>query len=151
MKTPTQTFRNSVTVPLIAAAVLFFYGCKSPAPAGQDQIQTEVEKVPEAVKPWAYWYWMDDNVSKQGITDDLESMAEIGIKALKATTSSVIDEVESGSAFVVTRRGRPAAVLLPVDEAEDLVLANADEFVRQRRLARADHAKHRTVRLEDLD
>ena len=80
MKIPTQTFRNSVTVPLIAAAVLFFCGCKSPAPAGQDQIQTEFEKVPEAVKPWAYWYWMDDNVSKQGITDDLESMAEIGIK-----------------------------------------------------------------------
>ena len=78
-------------------------------------------------------------------------MAEIGIKELKATTSSVIDEVESGSAFVVTRRGRPAAVLLPVDEAEDLVLANADEFVRQRRLARTDHANQRTVRLEDLD
>jgi len=78
-------------------------------------------------------------------------MAEIGIKELKATPSSVIDEVESGSAYVVTRRGRPAAVLLPVDEAEDLVLANADEFVRLRRLARADYTKRRTVRLEDLD
>ena len=78
-------------------------------------------------------------------------MAEIGIKALKATASSVIDEVESGSAYVVTKRGRPAAVLLPVEEAEDLVLANADEFVRQRRLARADYAKGRTVGLEDLD
>ena len=76
-------------------------------------------------------------------------MAEIGIKELKATASSVIDKVESGSAYVVTKRGRPAAVLLPVDEAEDLVLANADEFVRQRRLARADYAKRRTVRLED--
>ena len=78
-------------------------------------------------------------------------MAEIGIKELKATASSVIDEVEGGSAFVVTRRGRPAAVLLPVDEAEDVVLANADEYVRQRRLARADHAQERTVSLEDLD
>ena len=78
-------------------------------------------------------------------------MAEIGIKELKATASSVIDEVEGGSAYVVTKRGRPAAVLLPVDEAEDLVLANADEYVRQRRLARADHAKGRTLNLEDLD
>ena len=78
-------------------------------------------------------------------------MAEIGIKALKATASSVIDEVEGGSAYVVTKRGRPAAVLLPVDEAEDLVLANADEYVRQRRLARADHTQGRTVSLEDLD
>ena len=78
-------------------------------------------------------------------------MAEIGIKQLKATASSVIDEVEGGSAYVVTRRGRPAAVLLPLDEAEDLVLANTDEFVRQRRRARADYAKGRTVGLEDLD
>ena len=78
-------------------------------------------------------------------------MAEIGIKELKATASSVIDQVESGSAYVVTRRGRPAAVLLPVDEAEDLVLANADEYVRQRRLPSVDYAKGRTVSLEDLD
>ena len=78
-------------------------------------------------------------------------MAEIGIKDLKATVSSVIDEVEGGSAYVVTKRGRPAAVLMPVDEAEDLVLANAGEFVRQRRQARADYAKGRSVRLEDLD
>ena len=78
-------------------------------------------------------------------------MAEIGIKALKATASSVIDEVEGGSAYVVTKRGRPAAVLLPIDEAEDLVLANADEYVRKRRLARADHARGRTIGLEDLD
>ncbi|MEX1295652.1 MAG: type II toxin-antitoxin system Phd/YefM family antitoxin [Candidatus Limnocylindrales bacterium] len=78
-------------------------------------------------------------------------MAEIGIKELKATASSVIEQVEGGSAYVVTKRGRPAAVLLPVDEAEDLVLANADEYVRQRRLARTDYAKGRTVRLEDID
>ena len=55
-------------------------------------------------------------------------MAEIGLKELKATASAVIDRVEGGAAFVVTRRGRPAAVLMPVDEAEDLVLANADEY-----------------------
>lgn len=77
-------------------------------------------------------------------------MAEIGIKELKATASSVIETVEGGSAYVVTKRGRPAAVLLPVEEAEDLVLANADEFVRQRRLARADYAKRTTVGLEEL-
>jgi prevent-host-death family protein len=63
----------------------------------------------------------------------------------------VIDDVESGAAYVVTRRGRPAAVLLPVDEAEDLVLANADEYIRARKRARAAYAKGRTVSLRDLD
>jgi prevent-host-death family protein len=78
-------------------------------------------------------------------------VAEIGVKELKATASAVIDDVESGAAYVVTRRGRPAAVLLPVDEAEDLVLANADEYIRARKRARAAYAKGRTVSLRDLD
>ncbi len=77
-------------------------------------------------------------------------MAEIGIKELKRTASAVIERVEAGTAYVVTKRGRPAAVLLPVDEAEDLVLANADEYVRMRRAARSAFAKRRTVHLEEL-
>jgi prevent-host-death family protein len=77
-------------------------------------------------------------------------MAQIGIKELKATASAVIDRVEGGTAFVVTKRGRPAAVLLPVEEAEDLVLANADEYVRLRRGARAAYAKGRTINLRDV-
>jgi prevent-host-death family protein len=76
-------------------------------------------------------------------------MAEIGVKELKATASAVIDRVEAGAAFVVTRRGRPAAVLMPVEEAEDLVLASADEYVRMRREARAAYAEGRTVSLSD--
>ncbi len=77
-------------------------------------------------------------------------MAEIGVKELKATASAVIDRVEAGAAYVITPRGRPAAVLMPVEDAEDLVLANADEYVRMRREARAVYAEGRTVRLSDL-
>lgn len=78
-------------------------------------------------------------------------MAEIGIKELKATASAVIDEVEGGAAYVVTKRGRPAAVLMPVEEAEDLVMANADEYIRMRRQARAAYARGVTTDLKDLD
>lgn len=77
-------------------------------------------------------------------------LAEIGIKELKATASAVIDRVEGGAAYVVTKRGRPAAVLMPVEEAEDLVLASADEYVRMRREARAAYAQGRTVNLSEL-
>ena len=38
-------------------------------------------------------------------------MAEIGIKDLKATTSAVIERVEAGTAYVVTKRGRRATAL----------------------------------------
>jgi prevent-host-death family protein len=92
---------------------------------------------------------------KRTVTTDVVTwngaeVAEIGVKELKATASAVIDHVESGTAYVVTRRGRPAAVLLPVEEAEDLVLANADEYLRVRREARAAYAERRTVDLADL-
>ena len=78
-------------------------------------------------------------------------MAEIGVKELKATASAVIDKVEGGSTYVITKRGRPAAVLLPIEDAEDAVLANADEYVRLRREAREDYREGRTVNLSDLD
>ena len=77
-------------------------------------------------------------------------MAEIGIKELKASASAVIEQVAAGTAFVVTKRGRPAAVLMPIEEAEDTVLANADEYVRMRREARTDHARGRSIDLADL-
>lgn len=79
------------------------------------------------------------------------AVAEIGVKELKATASAVIERVEAGAAYVVTKRGRPVAVLVPVEDAEDLVLANADEYIRMRRRARAAYAAGKTRRLEDLD
>ena len=33
----------------------------------------------EEAKPWTFWYWMNNNVSKEGIKADLEAMAEHGI------------------------------------------------------------------------
>ncbi len=34
---------------------------------------------PDSTKPYVYWYWVSDNISKEGITRDLESMAKVGI------------------------------------------------------------------------
>jgi prevent-host-death family protein len=77
-------------------------------------------------------------------------MAEIGVEELKSTASAVIAQVEAGRAFVVTKRGRPAAVLMPIDEAETFVLANSDTYARMRRVGRAADAKGRTTSLEGL-
>jgi len=35
---------------------------------------------PEETKPWCYWYWLNNDVAKEGITKDLEAMAGVGIK-----------------------------------------------------------------------
>lgn len=34
---------------------------------------------PEATKPRCYWYWMDGNITTNGITKDLEAMRRVGI------------------------------------------------------------------------
>jgi prevent-host-death family protein len=77
-------------------------------------------------------------------------MAEIGIKELKSAASRVVDEVEGGRSYVVTRRGRPAAAIVPIEEAEDLVLANAEEFVAMRRRGREAYRKGRSRPLREL-
>lgn len=78
-------------------------------------------------------------------------MAEIGIKELKSAASRIIEEVEAGASYVVTKRGRPAAAIVPIDEAEDLVLANAEQFIQMRRRARAAYRRGRTTNLRALD
>lgn len=33
----------------------------------------------DSLKPFVYWYWVSDNISRDGITKDLEAMANVGI------------------------------------------------------------------------
>jgi prevent-host-death family protein len=77
-------------------------------------------------------------------------MREIGIKELKNTASRVIEEVESGERVVVTKRGRPTALILSMEDAGDFVLAYAEEFVEMRREGRRQYEAGETVALEDI-
>ncbi len=77
-------------------------------------------------------------------------MAEIGIKELKSGASRVVDEVAAGRSYVITKRGRPTAVIMPLEEAEDLVLANAEEFIAMRRRAREAYRGGRSKLLSEI-
>ncbi len=37
---------------------------------------------PDSAKPWAYWVWLNGNVTKEGITKDLEEMKQKGINGV---------------------------------------------------------------------
>jgi prevent-host-death family protein len=57
----------------------------------------------------------------------------VGIRELADRASSVVSEVETtGHAVLVTRHGRPIAVLSAIDEDAlyDYILANAPEYVQ---------------------
>jgi hypothetical protein len=34
---------------------------------------------PDSAKPWVYWFWINGNISKEGITADLESFKRVGV------------------------------------------------------------------------
>lgn len=42
-------------------------------------VEADFREPPEWTRPCCYWYWMNDNVSTEGITRDLEAMAAVGI------------------------------------------------------------------------
>ena len=43
------------------------------------KLETGFENPPHASRPDLYWYWLDNYISKEGITKDLEAMARVGI------------------------------------------------------------------------
>lgn len=44
-----------------------------------DALVTGWQKPPQSAKPRTWWHWMNGNISKQGITRDLEAMKRVGI------------------------------------------------------------------------
>jgi hypothetical protein len=43
------------------------------------ELETSFRRPPDAARPWAFWYWMNAAVSREGITADLEAMSEAGL------------------------------------------------------------------------
>lgn len=72
----------------------------------------------------------------------------VGIRDLKNRVTEILRTAEErGSAVVVTRHGRPAALILPIGspEADDYILAHAPEIVASLREAESDLREGRTV------
>ncbi|OGD18391.1 MAG: hypothetical protein A2W03_06685 [Candidatus Aminicenantes bacterium RBG_16_63_16] len=44
---------------------------------------------PDSARPWVYWMWMDGNLSREGITADLEAMKRAGIGGVIAMEVNV--------------------------------------------------------------
>jgi prevent-host-death family protein len=85
------------------------------------------------------------------LRDYNDGMASVGIRDLKTHASDIIERAEAGEAFLVTRRGKPVAVVLPFTiEAEDLILGRASPFVRLRQEGRAELREGKTVGWQSL-
>ena len=56
---------------------LLAVGCTSHK--GLDSLRSNFQSPPNEARPGVYWYFMDGNLSKEGITGDLEEMKQAGI------------------------------------------------------------------------
>ncbi len=44
-----------------------------------NRLALDFQSPPRAARPWVYWMWMDGNLSREGLTADLEAMRSAGI------------------------------------------------------------------------
>src|SRR5882757_3282351 len=61
----------------LASAALCLGLAASAAPV--DPLQSGFLNPPDAAKPQTWWHWMNGNITKEGITADLEAMKQIGL------------------------------------------------------------------------
>jgi len=48
---------------------------------GAEELEKSFVTPPAETRPWVYWYWMNDKISRDGLTRDLEAMSRVGIGA----------------------------------------------------------------------
>ncbi len=68
-----------VVLGFLLVCLLTSFGLVCHAADGEPALERGFRQPPDQTKPWVYWYWMSDNISREGITRDLEAMARVGI------------------------------------------------------------------------
>jgi hypothetical protein len=67
---------------LVFAVVLATTATATTGAAGWKDLESGFRTVPEADRPWAYWWWLNGNVDQRTITRDLEAMKAVGFGGL---------------------------------------------------------------------
>ncbi len=71
--------------------ILAFFWLPGTLGAADGSLARDFKTPPESAKPWVYWFWLNGNISTQGITADLEAMKRVGIGG------ALIMEVDQGA------------------------------------------------------
>jgi hypothetical protein len=59
--------------------------------SASDDLAKNFAKPPDSARPWVYWFWLNSNITRAGITADLEAMKRVGIGGV------LIMEVDQGA------------------------------------------------------
>ena len=72
-----------LVVRILAVAGLLAGFTGGVAGQGSDPLERGFKDPPDSAKPRAWWHWMNGNITKQGITADLEWMKRVGIGGMQ--------------------------------------------------------------------
>ena len=78
---------RALSVALLLSAVL---AAGLPVATAQNLAQG-FARPPDSARPWVYWFWLNGNITREGITADLEAMQRVGIGGV------LIMEVDQGA------------------------------------------------------
>jgi hypothetical protein len=81
--------RHAIVRILVIAAWLLVPLQRVPGQTPDGELQQGFKNPPDSAKPHAWWHWMNGNVTKQGITADLEWMHRAGIAGMQMVDASL--------------------------------------------------------------
>jgi hypothetical protein len=78
---------------LCGVATLLAFGLIGvcPGAGAASELEKSFVSPPESARPWVYWFWLNGNITREGITADLEAMKRVGIGGV------LIMEVDQGA------------------------------------------------------
>ena len=68
---------------LAIAAIILLPASRTPAQSSDGQLEQGFKNPPDSAKPRAYYFWLNGNITKEGITADLEWMHRVGIAGVQ--------------------------------------------------------------------
>ncbi|MFA6240814.1 MAG: glycosyl hydrolase [Candidatus Hydrogenedentales bacterium] len=79
---------RSLFITLLCASAVFANSVH--ADTASSQLAASFVQPPDSARPWVYWFWLNGNITREGITADLEAMKRAGIGGV------LIMEVDQG-------------------------------------------------------
>lgn len=91
-----------LTLPILVWFVFFHYtgvyGQPGPLSMSPSDLEAGFKNPPESARPRTWWHWTNSNVTKEGITKDLEWMKRVGIGGMH------LADVASGQGQIVEKK-----------------------------------------------
>jgi len=85
------TVHRNTTIMKKTAIILTLLSLMSCTRDRMEELREHFSSVPEEIRTGVYWYWINDNISKEGVEKDLEAMKSVGIDRVQ------VGNIQSGS------------------------------------------------------